>query len=169
MKTLHIITFSVVLALTVASLVMSILLFSSLPGQIPTHFGLSGAPDIWSNKSILMVFMVPLIQLAMFLLFLLLYKHPQYSSWPTTLILMTVEEKKREKLFAVIRGMLLATLFWISILFSYLQFVIFATANGRDNGVSPFAMITFLVLLFGTMFIYTGRMFVVVKKVSKAK
>lgn len=111
--------------------------------------------------------MVPLIQLAMFLFFLLLYKHPQYSSWPTTLILMAVEEKKRVKIYEVIRGMLVATLFWISILFSYLQFVIFATANGRGNGVSPYAMIVFLVLLFGTMFIYTGRMFVVVKKIQK--
>lgn len=169
MKTSHVITFSVIFGLTIASFVMSALLFTSLPTQIPTHFGLSGAPDVWVAKNIFSVFFVPVIQLLMFLLFLLLYKHPQYSSWPTTLILMTVDEKKRQKIFEVIRSMLIATLFWIGVLFSYLQFVVFATANGREDGVSPYAMIAFLVLLFATLFFYTGRMYVVVKKISKAK
>lgn len=167
MKTLHIVTFTASFALIIASVTLSAVLFSSLPSNLPFHFGVSGAPDSWVTKDILSVMMIPMIQLALFLFFLLIYKHPQYSSWPTTLILMTVSEDKREKVFDVLRGMMVGTMLVVNLLFLYLQFVIFATANGRLSGVSPYAMIAFLAVLFGTIIFYSARMLTVVKKISK--
>ncbi|HEX9093191.1 MAG TPA: SdpI family protein [Coriobacteriia bacterium] len=45
-------------------------LYPRLPDVIPTHWGVSGAPDVWSAKSFGSVFSTPLIGLGMYALFL---------------------------------------------------------------------------------------------------
>jgi len=47
-------------------------LYPRLPATIPTHWGVSGAPDEWSAKSFMSVFMTPLIGLGMYALFLVI-------------------------------------------------------------------------------------------------
>lgn len=146
---------------------MSVFFWNQLPAQIPIHFGLSGTPDAWAAKSIIYVFLIPTILLVMLLVFLLLYRYPQYSSFPTTLILMTVEEKKREHIFGIIRSMLTYTLLWTAILISYLQFTILATANGRTLGLSPYVMVGSLVVLFLILIAYSIKMYLSIRKMLK--
>lgn len=43
--------------------------YPSLPEQIPTHWGPSGQIDAWSDKSFLSVFAMPLMALALYMLF----------------------------------------------------------------------------------------------------
>lgn len=167
MKRSHLVIFSSAFGLLIASFVISAMMWGSLPDIIPTHFGFSGAPDDWSVKNAFSVFFVPAMQLFLFILFAVIYKHPQYSSWPTTLILMTVEEKKREKVFEVMRSMNTTILFVISLFFSYLQYVIMATANQRAQGLTPAYAIIFIAALFLVIIYYSIKMFSTIRKLSK--
>lgn len=167
MKTSHLISFSISFALAVAGIVAGVLLINTLPDQIPTHFNFYGTPDAWVAKSFLSVFLMPLLELAIFALFLLIYRHPQYSSWPTTLILMTVEESKREKVFEVLRSMLVWIMLVLAVFFSYLQFVIFSTANGRVTGVNQYAMFAFLGAILILLVYFNARMFTTIRKLTR--
>lgn len=146
---------------------MSIFFWNQLPAMIPVHFGLSGTPDSWAPKSVIYIFLVPMVLLAMFLVFLLLYRYPQYSSFPTTLILMAVEEKKRNHIFDIIRSMLSFVLLWMALLFSYLQFTILAAANNRTLGLFPYIMIGALIVLFLILIAYSIKMYLSIRKMLK--
>jgi uncharacterized membrane protein len=170
MKRSHIAIFSASFGAIMAGFVMTLYLWNTLPDKIPTHFGFSGAPDAWTPKSPLALLLIPLIGIAIFALLAVLYKYPQYSSWPTTLILMTVEEEKREKIFHVFREMIAFTLFAVSLMFAYIQFSILATANGRANGVDPLIMAAFLAIIVTLLVYINVRMFVTIRKlVGKTK
>jgi len=55
-----------------ASIVVALIKYPGLPDQIPTHFDANMQPDAWSDKSLLTVITMPLINLATaFLMFLL--------------------------------------------------------------------------------------------------
>lgn len=163
----HVLIFSIVAGLLVSVFTMSVFFWNELPTRIPVHFGLSGTPDSWAPKSIIYLFLVPMILLVMFLVFLLLYRYPQYSSFPTTLILMAVEEKKREHIFDIIRSMLSLVLLWLTIFFSYLQFSILATANGRALGLLPYVMIGALIILLAILITYSVKMYLSIRKMLK--
>jgi uncharacterized membrane protein len=167
MKRSHLAIFSASFGAIMAGFVMTLYLWNSLPDKIPTHFGISGTPDAWSSKSPLALLMIPLIGLAIFALLSVLYKYPQYSSWPTTLILMTIEENKREKIFHVYREMMAFTLFAISLMFAYIQFTILATANGRANGVDPLIMAAFLAVIITLLIYINVRMFITIRRLVK--
>ena len=168
MKRSHLVIFSASAGLLLAGFVMTAFLWNQIPAIIPTHFGPLGTPDAWSTKSFVMLFLVPLAQAAIFLLLTLIYKYPQYSNWPTTLILMTVEEEKREKVFEVIRSMLAWLLLIISSMFAYLQYIILATANKRANGLAPWIMFSFLGVLAVVIVYVNVRMLVTVKHIVKS-
>jgi uncharacterized membrane protein len=168
MKRSHLVLFAASLGLIAASIIMTAFLWNEIPTIVPTHFGFAGTPDAWSNKSLIMLFLLPLINVAIFFLFVLLYKYPQYSSWPTTLILMTVEEEKREKVFQVYREMMAWILFIISLMFAYIQYSILATANGRANGLLPVVMIAFIAVIFVAIIYVNIRMLLTVKRIVKS-
>lgn len=163
----HVLIFSVVAGLLVSIFAMSVFFWNQLPARIPVHFGLSGAPDSWAPKSIIYIFLIPMILLIMLLVFLLLYRYPQYSSFPTTLILMTVEENKREHIFGIIRSMLTYILLWMALLLTYLQFSILATANGRTLGLLPYVIVSSLVILAIILILYSAKMFLSIRKMLK--
>lgn len=167
MKRSHLVIFSACLGIIFASFIITVYLWHGLPELIPTHFNIAGTPDSWSAKNSIWLFFVPVINLAIYLLFLLLYRHPQYTSWPTTLILMAVEETKREKVFHVLRTMLAYLMITITVMFGYLQFSIIATANGRAMGLATGAMIAFLIFIFAVIIGVNIRMFATIHRILK--
>jgi uncharacterized membrane protein len=167
MKRLHLVLYSASTAILASEIAITAYFWNILPATIPTHFNFAGNPDAWSGKSIGIVFLVPIIQLLILCLFIALYKYPQYSSWPTTLILITVEEKKREKMYDILRSMMAWTLLWLSLFMGYIQYAILATANGRANGVTNCAMIGMLVVLLLIIIVINVRMYRTVKKLIK--
>jgi uncharacterized membrane protein len=167
MKRLHLILYSSTLGVIIASFIMSVWLYSGLPATIPVHFGLSGSPDAWATRSLIYIFMVPTLNLLMYLFFLFIYRYPQYTSWPTTLILMTVEETRREKIFEILRSMVSWLLFWVTLLFGYLQYTILATANGRSFGILNYIMIAFLVVMFIFLIYINAKMYLAIRKMVK--
>jgi uncharacterized membrane protein len=164
MKRLHLVLYSASAAILASEIALTAYFWNILPATIPTHFNFAGNPDAWSGKSIGMVFLLPLIQLVLLCLFVALYKYPQYSSWPTTLILVTVEEKKREKIYDILRSMLAWTLLWLSLFMGYIQYAILATANGRANGVVNTVMFAMLGIMLLLIIIINVRMYRTVKK-----
>ncbi len=140
MKKWHKIGFIVAGALALASVIIAALYWSKLPSVIPTHFGITGEADGWSNKSLLAVFVVPVLQILMLGGFVFLYYKPQYSDMPTTLWLMTMEKHKRDHAFDLIRTMLVGIAIWIGLLFTYLTLEMNRSAlNG--GGPNPWIML----------------------------
>jgi uncharacterized membrane protein len=60
------------LALIAVMFVAGAVLYPSMPQVIPTHWGPGGAADAWSAKSFMSVFAMPLIAVAMYVLFIVI-------------------------------------------------------------------------------------------------
>lgn len=165
----HLIAYLVAGILTLASWGVSLYFWNKLPELIPTHFGFTGAADAWAKKSIISVFFVPLLQTIMLGGFLFLYWKPQYSDMPTTLWLMTMDEKVKEHAFGLIRTMLVVISVWIGLIFTYLTYGINASAVGNSNGLNPWFMGLSLAalivwLIFWTIKVYRATRFAIKKK-----
>ena len=163
MKLKHKILFTVAVILAIASWAISICYWSKLPDIIPTHFGISGQPDSWSDKSLLSVFMIPVLQSILTTSFVALYYKPQYSNMPTTMWLMTLDKGQRERAFSLIRTMLVGTSLWIGALFTYLTYGMNVAALNDGQGLSSLLML----LLIGFMLIWLAYWTIRVYKSTK--
>lgn len=150
--------------LAIASWVIAIYYWGKLPQTIPTHFGLSGQADSWNDKNLFFVFMIPVLQLVMVVGFVFLYFRPQYTSMPTTMLLMTLEKSKRDHAFMLIRNMLIITLIFVGVFFTYLTFAMNYSALHSDVGLMPQLMIIWLVALFAWLIWYNVKVYRVSKK-----
>jgi uncharacterized membrane protein len=74
--------FSASFGIIVASILMSAIFWRELPSSIPIHFNYVGVADSWVAKNFLNLFFAPIIHSLIFILFVLIYKHPQYTHWP---------------------------------------------------------------------------------------
>ncbi|MDZ7607116.1 MAG: DUF1648 domain-containing protein [Cyclobacteriaceae bacterium] len=54
--------------------------WSSLPEEVPTHFGASGAPDDWGSKSTLLI--LPMVALVIYAGFTILSRFPYIFNFP---------------------------------------------------------------------------------------
>jgi uncharacterized membrane protein len=149
MKTWHKVGLSIAGVLAIVSIVLAVYYWAKLPGLIPTHFGFNGQPDAWNNKSVFYVFLIPVLQVILFVGFVFLYYKPQYSDMPTTLWLMTLEKNKKEHAFSLIRTMIVGISLWIGVLFTYITFVMNESAL-KSGGPSPWIMLG----LIGAMLIW---------------
>lgn len=122
MKTWHKVGLILAGIMVLVSMAIAVYYWGKLPSLIPTHFGFSGQPDAWNDKSIFYVFLLPGLQLLILIGFVFLYYKPQYSDMPTTLWLMTMEEHKRDHAFDLIRTMIVGISLWIGVLFTYLTY-----------------------------------------------
>ena len=75
-------------ALTVLGIItilaMTVWGWLTLPAIIPTHYGISGAPNAYNGKEILLIFPIISICLAALLTFLSRYLHRFNYAWPIT-------------------------------------------------------------------------------------
>lgn len=141
MKTWHKVGFVITAILAIASWVIALYYWGKLPSVIPTHFGISGQPDAWQDKSLFWAFMLPLLQLLLVAGFGFLYWKPQYSDMPTTLWLTTLSEKTKEHAFALIRTMLVGTALWVSVLLSYMVYMMNEAALKTGVGMDPWILL----------------------------
>lgn len=149
MKKKHKLLFAIAFALAIASWLIAIYYWGKLPSSIPTHFGFSGQADAWSDKTIISVFLMPLIQSLILGLFVFLYYKPQYSDIPTTMWLTTLDKKHKEHAFKLIRIMMVGMSIWIGVLFTYITYAMNASAVDKSNSLSSgliFAIIGLMIL-----------------------
>lgn len=167
MKINHKIGFAIAAALAIASWIITVYYWDKLPNVIPTHFGFNGQVDGWANKSLFYVLMVPVLQSIMLVGFVFLYYKPQYSDMPTTLWLMSLEKKHRDHAFSLIRVMLVGTLIWISVLFTYITYSLNASALNKDLGVSPWIMSAIIISMIVWLIFWSIRVFKATKQAMR--
>lgn len=165
----HLFGFVIASVLALASWIIVIYFWDKLPSSIPTHFGISGQPDQWSNKSLWSVFFVPFLQTLMLIVFAFLYWKPQYSDMPTTLWLMTMDKKVKDHAFDLIRTMLVVTSLFIALLFTYLTYGIVASAQKISLGLSPWVMFGVLVGMILWLTYWTVKVYKATRTAIKKK
>ena len=109
--------------------------YNSLPGTIPTHYDLSGKPDRYGKKAMLLL--LPLIGTVLFAILGLLNRYPRFFNYPGKLT-----EANAARLLRILRlGILLTflTITWGTI--------IAATGQAEGPGWWPLAaLVCFIVL-----------------------
>lgn len=140
----HKISFLIAILLALASWGIAIYFWNKLPDVIPIHFGISGKADGWADKTIFNVFLIPFLQSIMLAAFVFLYYKPQYSDIPTTMWLMTLDEKHREHAFRLIRIMLVGISLWIGALFTYMTYAMNQSAIEPNLGMSTPLLFTII-------------------------
>jgi uncharacterized membrane protein len=158
-KKWHMFVFALVVILAILSWLIAFYYWGKLPQVIPTHFGLNGTANAWGHKSVWNSFMIPIIQSILLVGFIFLYIKPQYSDLPTTLLLMSLPEEKREYAFKLIRTMLVMVLLFTGLIFTYITYMMNAAALGKNVGFNPWGMTIILVLMFGWLIWWTIKVY----------
>lgn len=158
------ITFAIATILAVASWVIAVYYWDKLPSVIPIHFGISGAADGWADKSIFQVFLLPLLQAMILLLFVFIYYRPQYSNIPTTMWLAALDDKNKARAYELIRTLHAGVLLIVGTMFTYLTYSMNASALVKGRGLSS----PFLFLIIGLMLIWIVYWTVRVYRATKA-
>lgn len=167
MKTWHKIGLGIGIALAVMSWIIAITYWSKLPGVIPTHFGISGQPDDWQNKSVFWAFLLPALQAFMAGGFVFLYYHPEYSDMPTTMWLMTMEKHKRDHAFDLIRTMLVGTGLWVGVLLTYMVFAMNQSALTAGMGMNPWLLLFVVTGMIAWLIWWTVKVYKATKEAMK--
>lgn len=123
--------------LLVLQIVTICLYWSTLPDKVPSHFGLSGAPDYWGAKQSL--FMLPIVSVILYALFTFIAKVApmQKQSNPIQIL---------QSQIAVM--MLFSLKTWILIMLSVLNFSTIQIALHRSTSLGWYTMPFFLSITF---------------------
>ena len=125
--------------------------WSTIPEIIPTHFGFSGIPDAYGNKSSL--FIIVVITIMLHLLLGMLSKFPQYYNYP-----FEITEKNVEPLYKIGRQTMLLIDLEISFFLSVLTWQNVQAAMGKIQGINGGFLFIFLVFIFLTIIIEIVKM-----------
>lgn len=130
-----------------------------LPGQIPTHFGIDGAADAWSPKTLGSWFQLPGLCLLTVLGIgwsrKVLYRKPNWVNLPDKTSLADLPEIAREPVVDMLSGFLAIIQTEILVIFALIQMSTYRTAMGEAGQglmilvlliaimASPFLMVVF--------------------------
>ena len=123
-----------------------------VPGRVPIHFGLTGEPDRWGDKILLIV--VIFVQTVIYLLMTFFAERPSVYSVPLWLY-----QPEREKMRALMRRMLI---FLKAEVMAMLTFIIWTTiqvAIGSGHLLGVKYMILFVTVILGTVAWFATRIF----------
>ena len=127
------------------------IVWSNLPSIIPIHFGISGAPDRFGNKS--SVLLLPIIASIMHILLVFLSKMPRCFNYPVK-----VTEKNGEALYKIGKELIILLDMEISLMFLILLWEDIQTAIGNISGLGIEIMCMSMVIILGTVIYETIRM-----------
>jgi uncharacterized membrane protein len=129
------------------ALVYTILHFSSLPAQVPLHFGITGNPDSWGQKAF--IFSLPFLGVALWFGLTLVKRLPHTFNYP---IAVTPENRDRQRRLA------LGLIDWVrcetALLFAFLTYQQISVAMGRRSNLDMIAMIALIVWINLTIVVY---------------
>lgn len=139
----------------------------NLPDQIPTHFGIGGLPDAWSERSLRSWFLVPGIALLMTagqgILRIMIRSRPGWVNLPGTTRLEDLPEGARGPVLELLSGFLALIQTEMLVIFCLIQLATYRTAMGQESqGImvavlilavtaSPFLMVVLFLQLPGAM------------------
>ena len=143
-------------AVSTAGVLITIAFFvavwDKLPARIPTHFGLSGAPNQWGPRGSLLLFII--VPLVIHIGLTILSRMPWSYNYPTK-----VTEENYERLYLAGRGMIL----WLRTetvwLFVVLGVQTVRVGLGQVKSLGPALAIVPLVVIYGTIIYYIVMMY----------
>jgi uncharacterized membrane protein len=124
--------------------------WSSLPNQVPVHFGFNGQPDRWGSPSTLWI--SPCVATGVWILFSLASRNPSLISMPVDM------DRSRPEVRAILRELALVMKPLVLSLFAIIIFESVETALGRRNGLSPWLIPVHLVCLLTCIAFYYVRL-----------
>ncbi|WP_297427269.1 DUF1648 domain-containing protein [Clostridium sp.] len=120
------------------------MVWSNIPEIIPTHFGFSGVPDAYGNKTSL--FIIIGICISLHIILALLSKVPKCYNYPVS-----ITEENAKDLYKVGRQLILLIDLEVSFMLSILTWQNIQTAMGNRQGVSPIMSVAIIVITFATV------------------
>ncbi len=119
----------------------------SLPERIPTHFGIDGQPDAWSDKSLFSWFSLPAVGFGLYLLMgwfrRLLPRKPRWVNLPDQRRLSDLPEAARPPVLDMLASFLALVQTELLLIFGLIEVAMWRTAMGLE---SQGLMITVLIL-----------------------
>ena len=110
--------------------------WSSLPDQVPTHFGANGKPDDWGSRSMMLI--LPMVVLVMYSGLTILSRFPHTFNFPVT-----ITENNFEKQYKMAKTLLSFVKLSVIGIFLYIQVFTIRTAQGESAGLGvPFLIFT---------------------------
>ncbi len=122
--------------------------YASLPESIPTHFGIDGEADAFGSKRSLWI--LPIISLAIFILFYFISKIPHKFNYPRAIN----EQNAYANYKHALRGMRLLLLFILAA-FLYVIWMSIQVGLGNRTGLGWSFVLVFLTTIFGLIFYLT--------------
>lgn len=132
--------------------IMVALFWSSLPALVPSHFGVSGTPDAWSDKWAILI--LPLVSLVLYALLTLSnrYPHKFNYAWPIT-------PHNAERQYKLAHSLIIWLKMEVMLLFAYLEWTTIRTALDQTVGLGIAFLPLVLVAIFGTIGVYFYQAF----------
>jgi uncharacterized membrane protein len=118
--------------------------WDQLPLRIPKHFGISGEPDGWGDKSNLLVLL--LVGAGLYALLTLLSFFPQWGNYPWE-----ITEENAPRQYRITRSMLCWLKMELVWLFAYIEWCTIQVAMGKAIGLSPYLLLTVVLALSATV------------------
>jgi uncharacterized membrane protein len=127
------------------------MVWNDIPEVIPTHFGFSGVPDAYGNKTSL--FIIVIIAVSLHLVLAVLSKFPEYYNYP-----FQITEKNSEPLYKIGRQSMLLIDLEISFFLSALTWQNVQAAMGKIQGINSGFLFLFLLVIFLTVIVEIAKM-----------
>ncbi len=123
------------------------LFWPRLPAVVPTHFGVSGRPDAWGDKSTILI--LPAASLILYFMLTIVSRYPHKFNylWPITAQNAAVQ-------YRLARSLLLWLKVEIIALFGFLEWTTIWTALKQGEGLGLIFLPAVLGLIFGTLGVY---------------
>ena len=135
-----------------ANLVYLLAEWSHIPSQVPTHFNALGEADAWGNKGSLLI--LPFISVILWGGLHALERYPHSFNY---LIQITPENAERQ--YKNARLMLNLMKNQMVLLFIYISYASIQVAKGESSGLGVWGLPVSLVVIFGTIIIFSIRSF----------
>jgi uncharacterized membrane protein len=121
--------------------------FPSLPERMPSHFGVSGKPDAWAGKAIILLILILSIVISSVMLVV--------SFFPRTYnYVVRITPGNAERQYSLGRTLLLFLAFEISLFLSYATWKTIQVAIGQAAGLGVWALPVFLAAIFVPLITY---------------
>ena len=140
---------SIAIVLFLADLIYILSVWQTLPPEIPTHFNGAGEVDGVGSKGTLLI--LPIVGMVLWIGLSILENYPHLYNY------IRLSEKTLEKQYR--NGVLLVHLLknFIILFFVYLNWKTIRVALGNEHGLGVWPLITFMVIIFGTLIIFIVR------------
>ena len=153
----HRIVFVVNILIVLALIVFSIVVYSDLPDQIPTHIDYSGKADSTTEKNIFIWMAIPFLSVALLIVFSVIAgmidKTPKWVNVPHKKLYLALSENMRKAINQYIKAYLLITGFMVNVILFEVQLMLYQSASNSEGKANIFN-VYFLYFFAGVFLIY---------------